>query len=141
MRVLSISTGLVAPILGMPEGHPQRLVSGIRKQAVSTLLDPRPITVKPLGLEGDEQADLTVHGGLDKALYLYPAEHYPFWNTVCGQANRVLPPEGLAHGSLGENLTTEGLLETRHILGGDIVLSRIAPRGRFIEIEALVQFS
>jgi MOSC domain-containing protein YiiM len=46
-----------------------------------------PVPVGPLGLLGDEQADLSIHGGLGKAVYAYPSEHYPFWATVRSQAN------------------------------------------------------
>ena len=44
------------------------------------------LAVGPLGLAGDEQADLSVHGGPGKAVYAYPSEHYPFWQTVRAQA-------------------------------------------------------
>lgn len=55
-------------------------------------------------LEGDEQADLSVHGGRDKAVYAYPSEHYPFWRSQ-------LPGVEFPWGAFGENLTTEGLEE------------------------------
>jgi MOSC domain-containing protein YiiM len=51
-----------------------------------------PVAVGPLGLAGDEQADLSVHGGLSKAVYAYPSEHLPFWQTVRAQAQ--VPPWG-----------------------------------------------
>jgi MOSC domain-containing protein YiiM len=57
-----------------------------------------------LGLDGDEQSDLTVHGGARKAVYVYPSEHYAFWRAE-------LPGVDLPWGAFGENLTTEGLLE------------------------------
>ena len=57
-----------------------------------------------LNLEGDGQADLTVHGGTSKAVYVYPAEHYDFWRGE-------LPDMKLSWGHFGENLTTRGLLE------------------------------
>jgi MOSC domain-containing protein YiiM len=87
----------------------RRVVSAIRKTPVDA-----PVAVATLGLDGDEQVDLSVHGGQDKAVYVYPAEHYPFWETVCGQAGRAGP---LPHGSLGENLTVSGLLEQRVWVG------------------------
>ena len=68
--------------------------------------------VLPLGIEGDEQADLSVHGGLGKAVYAYPGEHYPFWKTVRAQAKVALWDEELPFGSLGENLTLQGVLES-----------------------------
>jgi MOSC domain-containing protein YiiM len=79
-----------------------------------------PVAVQPLGLAGDEQADLSVHGGIAKAVYAYPSEHYPFWQTVRAQAGSSLWDEALPPGSLGENLTITGLLEqTAHI--GDVL--------------------
>ena len=80
-----------------------------------------PVQAHKLGLEGDEQADLTVHGGLTKAVYAYPSEHFAFWRTVRAQAkvadwNAELPP-----GLLGENLTLEGLTE-RQLWVGDRLL-------------------
>lgn len=68
--------------------------------------------VLPLGIEGDEQADLSVHGGLGKAVYAYPSEHYPFWKTVRSQAQVALWDEELPFGSLGENLTLQGVVES-----------------------------
>jgi MOSC domain-containing protein YiiM len=61
-------------------------------------------------LEGDRQSDLSVHGGPDKAVYAYPAEHYAFWR-------RELPDRELPWGSFGENFTTEGLLEDDVCIG------------------------
>jgi MOSC domain-containing protein YiiM len=81
-----------------------------------------PVEVLPLGLVGDEQADLTVHGGLSKAVYAYAADHYAFWQRVRAQA-RVSPwDEALPPGAMGENLTVEGLDETRLWIGDRLVL-------------------
>ena len=63
-----------------------------------------PIELKRLNLRGDQQADLSVHGGPYKAVYAYPSEHYPYWR-------QRLPEADLAWGNFGENLTTEGLFE------------------------------
>lgn len=76
-----------------------------------------PVAVRPLGLEGDEQADLSVHGGLAKAVYAYPSEHYPFWQTVRAQAGVAPWDDILPAGALGENLTLAGLLETEAWIG------------------------
>lgn len=89
----------------------QKVLSGIGKRAVSTLADPQRIEVRPLGLAGDEQADLSVHGGLGKAVYAYPLEHYEFWQTVRAQAQAQDWGAAMPHGMLGENLTISGLLE------------------------------
>ncbi len=66
---------------------------------------PDAVEVGPLGLAGDEQADLSVHGGLSKAVYAYPVEHYPFWQTVRSQAGVAPWDQAAAAGALGENLS------------------------------------
>lgn len=76
-----------------------------------------PIEVRPLGLAGDEQADLSVHGGLTKAVYAYPSEHYPFWQTVRAQAGAAGWDQPLQCGALGENLTLAGLFESQVWIG------------------------
>ena len=63
-----------------------------------------PVVVQPLGLQGDEQADLSVHGGLDKAVYAYPSEHYAFWRDQRAQAGVANLDDALPWGSMGENL-------------------------------------
>jgi MOSC domain-containing protein YiiM len=68
------------------------------------------VRVRRLNIEGDEQSDLEVHGGTDKAVYAYPSEHYAFWR-------KELPGVELPWGVFGENLTTEGLLEDRVHIG------------------------
>ena len=76
----------------------REVLTGIFKQPV-----PGRIKVRELGLEGDAQADLTVHGGLAKAVYAYPSEHYDFWQHELER--------DLTWGMFGENLTTIGLFE------------------------------
>jgi len=76
-----------------------------------------PVAVRPLGLDGDEQADFGVHGGLAKAVYAYPQEHYAFWQTVRAQAGVAPWDEPLPPGSLGENLLLQGLLEDQLWIG------------------------
>jgi len=83
------------------------VLSGIGKRGVDG-----PRKVEALGIEGDEQADPSVHGGLGKAIYAYPHEHYPFWETVRAQAGVAAWGEKLPFGALGENLTLCGLLES-----------------------------
>jgi len=85
-----------------------------------------PVDVKTLNLRGDQQADLSVHGGPDKAIYAYPSEHYAYWRTQ-------LPPAGLLWGAFGENLTTAGLLEDQLHIGdrlriGSALLGVTQPR-------------
>lgn len=116
MRVLTISIGKVAPLPGVD--HPEFTVvpSAINKLPVSQIANPKPILIGVLGLDGDEQANLSVHGGVEKAVYAYPSEHYDFWNTLLSQHNQQTIV--LNHGALGENLTITGLLEP-HVYIGD----------------------
>ncbi len=93
------------------------ILTAIGKRPVSTLAQPARIAVHALGLQGDEQADPTVHGGLSKAVYAYPQAHYAFWQTVRSQAQAQAWDEPLPHGMLGENLTITGLLEADAYIG------------------------
>ncbi|HEY0366899.1 MAG TPA: MOSC domain-containing protein [Pyrinomonadaceae bacterium] len=83
-------------------------------EPVSTAIFKEPVTgrvmLRTLNLDGDRQADLSVHGGPEKAVYIYPSEHYPFWK-------RELPDMDLPWGMFGENFTTTGLLETEINIG------------------------
>ena len=79
--------------------------TGIFKMPVEKRLQ-----MRTLNLDGDQQADLSVHGGRDKAVYAYASEHYAYWK-------KELPGTALPWGSFGENLTTEGLLEGDVCLG------------------------
>ena len=96
MKVVSLCVGLPREV----EWHGRTVLTSIFKTPVDGRL-----RVTTLNIEGDEQSDLTVHGGVDKAVYVYPSEHYEFWR-------RELPKADLPWGVFGENLTTEGLLET-----------------------------
>jgi MOSC domain-containing protein YiiM len=88
------------------------VLTGIGKRAVDG-----PVAVGPMGLDGDEQADLSVHGGPSKAVYAYPIEHYEFWRTVRTQARVPGAEAPLPHGAMGENLTLSGLLESQVWVG------------------------
>ncbi|MEL4179165.1 MOSC domain-containing protein [Roseateles sp. PN1] len=112
LSLLSLNTALAQALL-VPGG--QTVSSAIRKTPKAQAL-----AVRPLGLEGDEQADLSVHGGLSKAIYAYPVEHYPFWQTVRAQAKVAAWQEALPHGAMGENLTLSGLLESQ-VWVGDVL--------------------
>ncbi|HYS52670.1 MAG TPA: MOSC domain-containing protein [Thermoanaerobaculia bacterium] len=68
------------------------------------------VVVRNLNVAGDAQSDLTVHGGPDKAVYVYPSEHYAFWRAE-------LPDMELSWGAFGENFTTEGLIESEVMIG------------------------
>jgi MOSC domain-containing protein YiiM len=99
---------LVAIHVGGPRDVPwqgRTVRTSIFKTPVS-----RRVQVARVNVEGDEQSDLSVHGGPGKAVYAYPAEHYPFWR-------RELPDAELTWGAFGENFTTEGLLEEEVWIG------------------------
>jgi MOSC domain-containing protein YiiM len=104
------------------------------------------VKVMPMGLEGDEQADLSVHGGLAKAVYAYPIEHYSFWQTVRAQARVAMWEEPLPPGALGENLTLSGLLESEAWIG-DVLrfpgceLAVSEPRSPCFKFNAAMGFS
>ena len=117
MRVLSVNVGRARPMLI----GTRSIASAIGKQAVAGRVD-----VRPLGLDGDEQADLSVHGGLSKAVYAYPAEHLAFWRTVRAQARVSAWDEVLSPGRMGENLTLEGLLEHEAWIGDVLRFPRCA---------------
>jgi MOSC domain-containing protein YiiM len=103
MRIVSVN-------VGMPR---TRIWQG---RYVSTAIFKEPVEGRvPLrlhNLDGDAQADLTVHGGRDKAVYAYPSEHYDYWR-------QELPGRDLPPGVFGENLTTEGLLENEIHVGDE----------------------
>jgi MOSC domain-containing protein YiiM len=101
MQVISVNVGL-----------PREVVW--KGKSVSTAIFKEPvegrIRMRSLNLDGDRQADLTVHGGKDKAVYAYPVEHYAYWQ-------QKYPDEELPWGAFGENLTVEGLSETTVNIG------------------------
>lgn len=129
MHLVSINTARVTPLfVNGSSGGPQTVMTGSRKQPVN---DGDGVKINRLGLAGDEQADLTVHGGLDKAVYAYPIEHYSFWQQEGERIFKQIKP--LAMGALGENLTTQGLLETALWVGdrlqiGEVLLEVTEPR-------------
>ena len=117
MKLISVNVGL--PRLFSWQG--QTFKTGIFKKSVSAR-----VMLRRTNLDGDRQADLSVHGGPDKAVYAYPSEHYEFWKEE-------LPGHDFAWGALGENFTTEGLLETKVSAGdryrlGSAVVKVTTPR-------------
>lgn len=111
-RIVTVSVGQAEPLEG---GDGRQLLSGIFKRPLSG-----PVRVRPLGLEGDEQADLNAHGGPGKAVYAYPIEHLPFWRNErrtrrVAQGDALLPP-----GFMGENLLLAGLLEQQLWVGDQL---------------------
>jgi len=101
MKIISVNVGMPRAIFH--EGRTIR--TGIFKAPVQGR-----VRVNALNIDGDQQADLTVHGGASKAIYDYPSEHYEYWR-------KELPQVDFPWGSFGENLTTEGLLERELSIG------------------------
>ena len=136
--LLAIQTGRVRPL--MVGGR--KLVSAIGKTTVSG-----PIEVGVLGLAGDEQADLSVHGGLSKAVYALPSEHLTWWQAQRQTRGATMFEEALAPGYLGENLSLQGLLEHALFIGdrldfGGVVLRVTQPRepcGKFNAVMGYAQ--
>lgn len=117
MKVLSLNVGL--PRLVLRNGEP--ISTGIFKSP-----SPERRRLRTLNLDGDRQADLSVHGGISKAVYAYPSEHYEFWKNE-------LPEMDLPWGMFGENFTTEGLFENTVNIGdkfsiGTAVVTVTEPR-------------
>lgn len=116
-RVVSVNVALSRSV----PWHGNTVRTGIYKEAVS-----QRVRVRTLGLQGDEQADLEVHGGPLKAVYLYPSEHYAFWRDE-------LDGVALPWGSFGENLTVSGISEAGVRVGdafriGTAILAATKPR-------------
>ena len=101
MKIISVNVGL--PRLVLRNG--ESVSTGIFKEPIA-----HRVMMRTLNLDGDRQADLSVHGGPEKAVYVYPSEHYDFWK-------HELPDMDLPWGVFGENLTTTGLLETEVNIG------------------------
>jgi len=126
--LLSINIGEIRPLDVGQASEGLTVESAIRKRAVSSEHDGASVEVTKLGLAGDEQADLSVHGGLDKAVYLYPAEHYEWWRQRRIESDVADAEQPLQFGSLGENLTTRGILETDLWVGDTLVIDEVRLR-------------
>jgi MOSC domain-containing protein YiiM len=96
MKLVSVNVGLPREV----DWHGKRIRTSIWKSPVEGL-----VRVGTLNLDGDQQSDLSVHGGADKAVYAYPSEHYSYWRLE-------FPRMALPWGAFGENFTTQGPLET-----------------------------
>ena len=111
LQLMSVQTGQVRKVK-------------IQGRSIGTAFHKTPVQdavpVGVLGLLGDEQADPTVHGGLAKAIYAYPSEHYAYWRQARLDAGVTGLDAGLAYGALGENLTLSGLIEA-DVWVGDIL--------------------
>ena len=118
LRILSVNVGR-PKIIGLLNGEP--VVSGIAKRPLGS----QSVFVRSMNIDGDGQADLTVHGGFDKAVYAYSANNWPWW-----EREHHLP---CAPGTFGENLTLEGVDDTQVAIGdvfawGDAELEVAQPR-------------
>jgi MOSC domain-containing protein YiiM len=102
VKIISVNVGLPQEI----EWRGRKVRTSIWKTSKEG-----PVRVRRLNLDGDRQSDLSVHGGPEKAVYVYPSEHYEHWG-------REFPGTGLPCGAFGENFTTEGILE-RDVRIGD----------------------
>jgi MOSC domain-containing protein YiiM len=137
MRVLQVCTGRAQEVTIAS----RRVFTAIGKHAREGA-----VAVAALGLEGDEQADPSVHGGRSKAVYTYPSEHHAFWRTVRAQARVSLWDEPLPPGLFGENLVLEGLVEDRLWIGDRLrlpgcVLAVSEPRYPCFKFNAAMGFA
>lgn len=117
MKLLSIHIGKTVNV----EFNGKKVETGIYKTQIDG-----PVKVSRLNIEGDQQADLTVHGGINKAIYAYPVEHYDYWTNS-------RPDLEFSPGVFGENLSVSGLLEGSVHIGdqfkiGEVVLQVTTPR-------------
>lgn len=117
------------------------LLTGIGKVHVNQV-----VPVGRLGLQGDEQVDLSIHGGLQKAVYAYPTAHYAFWQARRREHGVSLFDEALPPGFVGENLTVDGPLEHEIFVGDelhfpDCVLRVTSPREPCHKFNAVMGFA
>lgn len=108
MKILSVNVGRAVAV----QINGREVLTAIGKQPQSGA-----VAYGPMGLAGDEQADLSVHGGLSKAIYAYPSEHLAFWRTVRAQARAGAWDQDLPPGMVGENLTLQGVTERELWIG------------------------
>lgn len=101
MKLVSVNCGLPREV----DWHGTSVSTSIYKTPVAGR-----IALRRLNLDGDRQADLTVHGGKDKAVYCYPVEHYDYWKAALSRSE-------LSMGAFGENFTVEGLEESKLLIG------------------------
>ncbi len=136
-QLISVNVAQAQPLMA----GGRKILSAIGKRGVAGSLQ-----VGKLGLAGDEQADLSVHGGLDKAVYAYPVEHYAFWRAARREFGVSMFDEDLPHGFMGENLTMSGLLESDVFVGDELVFAKCrlrveAPREPCFKFAAVMGFA
>lgn len=144
IKILAICAGKVKPLTGINHPDYSSVPSGIFKEPLSTLQEAHPVSIGTLGILGDEQADLEVHGGLEKAVYAYPSEHYSYWRDIYLEELKK-SPEWLP-GQFGENLLIEGLTEKEVFVGdqwkiGELELAVVKMREPCFKFNAKMGFS
>jgi MOSC domain-containing protein YiiM len=135
--IISVNTSPAKPLLASG----RKVLSAIGKRSTSGT-----VAVERMGLAGDEQADLSVHGGLEKAVYAYPLEHYAFWRRARREHGASMFDEDLPHGFMGENLTISGLLEADVSVGDELMFANCrlrveAPREPCFKFAAVMGFA
>ena len=143
--LLSINIGSIHPLIIGDPSQGLAVESAIRKRSVSAATQGAVVEVRKSGLAGDEQADLSVHGGLDKAIYLYPVEHYEWWRQRRIEAEVPDADKPLEFGALGENFTTQGMLESDLWIGDMLIIDEVklqveAPRDPCFKLNAVMGY-
>jgi MOSC domain-containing protein YiiM len=136
-QLVSVNVAQAKPLLASG----RKVLSAIGKRSLQGA-----VPVMPMGLLGDEQADLSVHGGLEKAVYAYPVEHYAFWQAARRETGVSLFDEDLPHGFMGENLSVSGLLESDVFVGDELIFPNCrlcveAPREPCFKFAAVMGFA
>ncbi|MEL6193586.1 MAG: MOSC domain-containing protein, partial [Bacteroidota bacterium] len=109
MKIEGIFLGQIKEL----EYNGRNVTTGIFKEAIEG-----PVKVTFLTIEGDKQADLSVHGGVDKAVYAYPTEHYNYWK-------KARPDLSFGHGTFGENLAVSGMEESSVFIGDEYQIGEV----------------
>ncbi len=136
MHLLSVNLGQARPLFT----GGRKILTAIGKRAVEGA-----VAVNRLGLGGDEQVELSIHGGIDKAVYAYPVEHGDFWRQQRKLNGVTMFDEVLPPGFVGENLSISGLLEREVWIGDelhfpDCVLRVTAPREPCLKFNAVMGY-
>ena len=144
VKILTISTGKCSNISlsSSSQEEEKTVLSTITKSSVSSNDNQVEIRCGSEGLQGDEHADLSVHGGQAKAIYCYPVEHYDYWKNAI-EASEIHLSRLDQHGALGENLTIEGIVEDQAFVGdvweiSDVELEVTAPREPCFKFNAIM---
>ena len=145
IKILTISTGKCSNITlsNSFQEEEKTVLSAITKTPVFSISNQVLIRCGLEGLQGDEHADLSVHGGQAKAIYCYPFEHYDYWKNAI-EAPDIHLSRLDQHGALGENLTIEGILEDQVFVGdvwkiSDVELEVKAPREPCFKFYAIMR--